>query len=401
MKTVALKDVVQRVETIDPRRNPDREITYIDISSVDNVKKVIARPTRLQGRDAPSRARQLVKTGDVLVGTTRPYLNAVAQVPAGLDGQICSTGFTVLRPSPQLLSDYLFHWVQHPVFVDGLTRLVQGALYPAVTDKQVLSQSIPLPSVDLQRRIAALLVARFATAENLRRAASTESEGIRATARTLVAATFADLKTPRRSLSQLVPGRGAITDGPFGSNLKTEHYVSSGVRVVRLANIGNGEFLDADRAYITQDHFRGLRRHSVGPSDVVVAALGDGIRPAGRACVVPDSIDEGLVKADCFRIRLADTALEPAFLMHFLNSPSTLRAVAGATRGATRPRMTLDMLKAMEIPVLERDTQRGVVAKLSEIMDTTRRAGLASRAIQEDLGAIAVAFLREAFAEPS
>jgi len=54
----------------------------------------------------------------------------------------------------------------------------------------------------------------------------------------------------------------SITDGPFGSNLKTSHYTSSGPRVIRLQNIGRTEFVD-ERAHISNDHFKKLKRHSV------------------------------------------------------------------------------------------------------------------------------------------
>ena len=73
------------------------------------------------------------------------------------------------------------------------------------------------------------------------------------------------------SLGDLAPQSDAFVDGPFGSNLKTEHYTASGVRVVRLQNIGRGTFLDNDRAFVSPEHFADLMRHSVLPGDVVVA----------------------------------------------------------------------------------------------------------------------------------
>jgi type I restriction enzyme, S subunit len=76
----------------------DRDFTYVEISSIDNVSKRIVSPTILPGRQAPSRARQRLKAGDVLVSMTRPNLNAVAMVPPSLDQAFCSTGFDVLRP---------------------------------------------------------------------------------------------------------------------------------------------------------------------------------------------------------------------------------------------------------------------------------------------------------------
>ncbi len=164
----------------DPRTNPDAPFVYVDIASVDNRAKRIVAPRTLLGRDAPSRARQVLREGDVLVATTRPNLNAVARVPAQLHGQICSTGFCVLRPTALIHPSYLFAFVQTPDFVARLSDLVKGALYPAVTDWQVRSQPIPLPPIPEQRCIAALLDEQMAAVERARAAAEAQLAAINA-----------------------------------------------------------------------------------------------------------------------------------------------------------------------------------------------------------------------------
>ncbi|WP_420634459.1 restriction endonuclease subunit S [Candidatus Palauibacter sp.] len=89
-------------------------------------------------------------------------------------------------------------------------------------------------------------------------------------------------------------------DGPFGSGLKSSHYAEEGVRVVRLQNIGYGEFEGADAAFIPHEHRSKLGDHSVIPGDLLIAGLGDTNHPTGRACVAPSDIGPAMVKADCF-----------------------------------------------------------------------------------------------------
>ena len=198
-------------------------------------------------------------------------------------------------------------------------------------------------------------------------------------------------------LSGLSSDPDAFADGPFGSNLKTEHYVSAGARVVRLQNIGRGAFLDADKAFIALEHFAGLRRYSVRPGDVVVAALGDGARPAGRACVIPGGLGPALVKADCFRLRFpADSVVAP-YLAAYLNSPVALRRVADTMRGATRPRMTLTMLRTVEVPLAPVPQQREILRKLDEQMAAVERARAAAEAQLQAAKALPAALLRRAF----
>src|SRR4051794_38028191 len=78
--------------------------------------------------------------------------------------------------------------------------------------------------------------------------------------------------------------RNSITDGPFGSNLKTEHYTQVGPRVIRLQNIGDGVFRD-EYAHISDEHYRTLEKYRVLGGDLVIAALGESLP---RACVVPE-----------------------------------------------------------------------------------------------------------------
>ncbi|MDF2917802.1 MAG: restriction modification system specificity domain protein [Microbacterium sp.] len=157
MTWVAIGDLVTPVR----RAGPDRSrptFTYIDLSSLDAKSKTIEESSEIPTDDAPSRARQNLEAGDVLVSTVRPNLNGVATVPAALGQSIGSTGFSVLRPRPELLDGrYLFHWVRTEQFVEVMTRLATGASYPAVSDAIVKGSLLPLPPLPEQRRIAAIL----------------------------------------------------------------------------------------------------------------------------------------------------------------------------------------------------------------------------------------------------
>lgn len=164
--------------TRDPGAEPTNPFRYVDITSVDNRAKHITEWKNLLGAEAPSRARQIIRTGDVLVSTTRPNLNAVALVADDLDNQICSTGFCVLRANANLDPRYLFYFVQTPGFVSTLSDLVKGALYPAVTDKQVSGQSMPIPSLTDQQRLSVRLSEQMAAVERARKALQEELDTI-------------------------------------------------------------------------------------------------------------------------------------------------------------------------------------------------------------------------------
>jgi type I restriction enzyme S subunit len=156
-----LGDVLQPTVTKNPLLNPDKEFEYIDVSSVSNQTFKIEETQRLIGRDAPSRARRLVQAGDILFATIRPTLMRIAMVPEELNNQVCSTGYFVLKPQPEVYNRFLFYWLFSETFTRRMEQLQKGASYPAVNDTDVRSQKIVFPSLNEQHRIVAKLDEAF------------------------------------------------------------------------------------------------------------------------------------------------------------------------------------------------------------------------------------------------
>jgi type I restriction enzyme S subunit len=160
-RTVKLSDVCVSASKVNPKDDPEKEITYLDIGGIDNETLKITETKTFIGAEAPSRARQLVKDGDVLFSTVRTYLKKIAQVPEHFDGAIASTGFTVLRGSDVLDPKYLFYYVTQDAFIKPLSKIQRGTSYPAVRDSDVLAQLIQLAPLPEQRRIVARIEELF------------------------------------------------------------------------------------------------------------------------------------------------------------------------------------------------------------------------------------------------
>ncbi len=173
------------------------------------------------------------------------------------------------------------------------------------------------------------------------------------------------------TLGELVSSKpNAMTDGPFGSKLKSEHYTSSGVRVIRLGNIGAGIFHNHDQAFIDHARYETLRKHEVRPGDLLIAALAD---PVGRCCRVPLEMQTAIVKADCIRF-VPHEELEPVFLMDWLNSPAGLRQSEETAHGVGRLRMNMEEMRSLRVPMAPLAEQRRIVAKIKELTARSRAA---------------------------
>ncbi|MEI8305497.1 MAG: restriction endonuclease subunit S [Chloroflexales bacterium] len=186
----------------------------------------------------------------------------------------------------------------------------------------------------------------------------------------------------------------ALTDGPFGSNLKTADYVVAGVRVIRLQNIGIAEFRDSNRAYISEQKFAELQKHEAQAGDVIIAALAD---PVGRACLVPEGIGRAIVKADCIRLRLNASIADPKYVTFALNTPAHFKRAADATHGVGRERINLGAIRNFAIPLAPLAEQRRIVARVEALLSQADVIEAAARAAGGRIADIERAVLARAF----
>lgn len=108
----------------------DYELNYIDISNV--FFGGHNEPSLYKFKDAPSRARRIVKAGDILVSTVRTYLKAITQINLDIDNLIASTGFAVITSGESIIDRYLFNIVSSQKFVDTISAISTGVSYPAI-----------------------------------------------------------------------------------------------------------------------------------------------------------------------------------------------------------------------------------------------------------------------------
>ena len=136
---------------------PDQEFTYIDISSIDNDKNTLGSLDKvLQPNEAPSRARKIVRKGDVIYATVRPYLHNICLIDEDIDPEpIVSTGFAVVSTPRPILNRYLFRYLLSPAFDSYANdnENSKGVAYPAINDDKFLKALISLPPLKEQQRI--------------------------------------------------------------------------------------------------------------------------------------------------------------------------------------------------------------------------------------------------------
>jgi type I restriction enzyme S subunit len=130
----------------------DYALDYVEISDVDEVNG-IAGSEVMQFKDAPSRARRLVRDGDIILSTVRTYLRAIAAIASPPDNLVVSTGFAVLRPR-HINSKYARYAVAYDGFIQEVISRSKGISYPAINASELVRIALPVPPADEQQAIS-------------------------------------------------------------------------------------------------------------------------------------------------------------------------------------------------------------------------------------------------------
>jgi type I restriction enzyme S subunit len=364
-----LGEICDEVEKAYPKANPNDEFLYIDIASIDNKQQKILQPKRYLGRDAPSRARQLVRSGDILFSTVRTYLKNIAMVNEVYDGQIASTGFCVIRPFSEADNRFFFFLTQTDDFLNPLTQLQRGTSYPAVRDSDVFDSFIPLPPLTEQHCIVAKIEELFteldagvealqkvkAQLKRYRQAvlkhafegkltelwreahrgelepASVLLERIRAErAKTLNVGARAprSCNVDTSSLPQLPEGwvwatvGDLLRDKPQNGLYKSIEYFddNKGVRFLDIKGLYMGFYADFRGARKVRIDESEVEKYSLIPNDLLVNRVSKKPEGVGKTVVVKNLEELTVFESNMIRIRLNFRIACPYFVNYFLNS---------------------------------------------------------------------------------
>lgn len=196
----------------DPTRRPDQPFQYIDIASVDVTTGTIQNPQDLTGEEAPSRARKVVRAYDIIISTCRPTRGAIAVVPEALHGQICSTGFSVIRCRPNVNPFYLHFVLRLESTLEQFRKWGTGSSYPAILDEDVEKTRVPMPSSEIQDRIAKIVHAATLERERAIGAANDAWRGA-------INSTVGALQTRSSIAAPTATGTGAVTTAEIAARI--------------------------------------------------------------------------------------------------------------------------------------------------------------------------------------
>ncbi len=287
---------------------------------------------------------------------------------------------------------FVSHFFNSRDYWNQITQSSRGAAQPGINATVLSRLQIPLPPLEEQRRIAAIL---DKTQETLLLRRSCLQDLSASLELNLFLDLFGSPATNPKGWDLIQIGDLAeiFSDGPFGSNLKSSHYTESGVRVIRLQNIGVREFVDNDKAYVSTAHYEELSKHTCLPGDILIGTLGD---PNLRACVQPPHIQIAINKADCVQMRCAESLVHPLYVMHLLNTPDANAMASSLILGQTRARISMGRLRGLSIPVPPVELQAEFASRVERTESLKQSLRLSFCEADQLKGALSNSFFQKA-----
>jgi type I restriction enzyme S subunit len=347
--------------------------------------------------------------GDVLLGKITPcFENGKAGLASDLPNALGtgSTEYFVCRPRPILHPRYLLAYFKTRQFVSNGTVEMTGSVgHKRVPKNYVTETKIPLAPLPEQKRIADKLDSVLARVDACRDRLDRLPALLKRFRQSILAtATSGKLTEDWRELNLAEQDWNAtkledlctsVFDGPFGSNLKSDDYTSSGVRVVRLENIGHLYFEASKETYISDEKYRGLAKHRLQPDDILFSSFVD---EEVRVCLYPAKLPTAAInKADCFCLRPDTFKCIPSYLSYRLASRATYVELKELVHGATRPRINLKQLRQYLVEVPELEEQTEIVRRVEILFAFADRLEARLASARRQVGQLTPALLAKAF----
>jgi type I restriction enzyme S subunit len=299
--------------------------------------------------------------GTLLYGKLRPYLAKIC-IP-DRDG-CCSTDILPIRPSQKLDISYLKHVLLWKPYVDKANSLCSGANLPRISPSSLLGIEIPLPPLEEQRRIAAILD----KAESIESLAVKRSFVWPKFARSLFCEMFGGVnsnpfKYPVTGLGDLLSNAEIFRDGDWVESKDQDP--AGDVRLIQLADVGDGFYVDKSSRFLTYDTSIRLRCTHLRRGDILVARMPD---PLCRACIFPGDSKISVTVVDVCIIRVDPAAADPIWLTWMINSPEFRSNAISSATGTTRSRVSRGNLSKLPVLLPPLVAQKHFALTLSKAM---------------------------------
>lgn len=397
------------------QKKPNKTFDYIDVGSIDNKNgRLSQNENLLEPKDAPSRARKIVKEGTVLYSTVRPYLLNICIIDKDFKHEpIASTAFAVLHPMNGLFNKYLYFTLNSPMFNTYVNSVMIGVAYPAINDKNLLNGLIPLPPFEEQKRIVAKIeelmplvekydqvyseleelnkkfpedmqksILQYAiqgklveqreeegTAEDLYKQIQEEKKKLIKEGRIKKQEKLPEIADDEKPfdipeswkwfrLGEIVSVNGGKRI-PAGRSLTD---VDTGYKYIRVADMKNGSIMLDNIKYVPEDIYPKIKNYTISKDDIYITVAGT----IGQVGLVPNELDNANLTENADKLTTYFNCRE--YIYYMLSSNLVQQQIREFTTKVGQPKLAIKRINDLIVPLPPLEEQKRIVAKIEELL---------------------------------
>jgi type I restriction enzyme S subunit len=296
------------------------------------------------------------------------------------DAEYClGRGVAGLRPMPGRLDrNYLWHFIQ--ANKGQLIARGTGSTFKQVSRSHIEEWKIPLPPLEEQKHIAAILDKADAIRRKRQQAIDLTDQLLRSVFLDM----FGDPVTnPKgwevKPLESACVEKAGVKAGPFGSALKKEFYTENGYRIYGQEQVIAGTLSIGDY-YIDEAKYSKLASCSVESGDMLVSLVGT----LGKTLVVPEKFEPGIINPRLVRLRTNKNLLNSEYLQQLFKQPGFQAQLAAYSHGGTMPILNAGIIKSLNVQLPPIELQLRFISILKSI-ERKMSNFLSAQALNEDL----------------
>lgn len=297
---------------------------------------------------------KMAKAGDILFSVRAP----VGEMNIAETDTCIGRGLSAVRAK---LADqsFLFSALYH--YRDAVRRHAQGSTFEAINGKELRDLEILLPPLPEQRRIAEILSGvdnAIAATQAVIEQTNTVKQSVLSH---LLTRGIGHTRFKQSEIGEIPEGwevlrlesllanvNTPMRSGPFGSALKKEELVASGIPFLGIDNVHAERFVQEYKRFVTKSKFEELRRFSVRPRDVMITIMGT----VGRCCVVPKSVGLALSSKHVWTMTFDQSRCFPELICWQLNyAPWALKEFVRSMQGGVMGAINSSVLRELRLPV--------------------------------------------------
>ncbi|WP_441373548.1 restriction endonuclease subunit S [Acinetobacter lwoffii] len=345
----------------------DAEIQYIDIGSVSAVDGISKIETMIF-KDAPSRARRIVRDGDVIVSTVRTYLEAIAPINNPPENLIVSTGFAVIRPNQYLYKSFASYCLRAKGFIKEVVARSVGVSYPAINSSDLVNITIPSIEYAEQVKIANFLDHETAKIDSLIAKQEKLIELLKEKRQAVISHAVTKGLNPDVAIKDSgvewlgqVPEHWTVKPNKYlldfvtsGSRGWAQFYADTGSLFFRIANLTRDTIEPKLESLQFVEPPQGSEgeRSKIKIGDLLISITAD----LGSVCVADSSIQNGYVSQHVALCR-PQKLYNSRWLAYYILSDSAKEQLLGSGYGGTKIQLSLEDIKELVIAVPPKEEQ--------------------------------------------